>query len=588
MSRVPPGRIASRRFPLLAGLALAGLMLAPARADTRSAPAPLYTYTLLPGQAPGGYDEAVTVAGLQGLINREAPELYVLSAGNPRPAYWLDVMRQDGRWLEGRPLQPLTDLAGVMKLAAARVKGAVIWDPAVPATVNVATTAAGVLDLVILSPEQASRLLPAWRLPVVLDLRGKFTGAETGSRKNDAYRWAVREFLTPGRCSSRWMFLYHDAFTARAAGHLAYAVNRDWAVRNRGFVFDLSPWGDEAPEDDLGQRVGLDLETYRMILEENLRQAGGTHMTELAGFFDFAKYSNVAPHQSRHEPVPTEWETVWLISPYNAYQNTVTSDCFNQSLHSQAPRAPLQQKQVVRPARLGPKVYVSILMADYDSGTPLYDFLPQHWSNEGRGDLPLAWGINPNLRDTYPDLVEYFYRSATSADTFVSDASAAGYMNPNRIKPEYLPLFVAHNQRYFREQDQTIAAMVLDWDQPTPAVKDAFRQFSSDGYATIIYDFHDTGGKLPPSQVWHGMPIIELVNDAGAPDTPQKLAEQMARALCDRGPEKPGFYLFRLVWISPKVVAEALGELRHQAPDLEFTVQDLPTFFELFKQSRQP
>lgn len=551
-----------------------------------AAPAPLHTYTLPPEGSAAAYDETVTVTALQGLINRDGPELYVLAASASRPAYWLDVLRKDGRWLEGRPLQPVADLDALRQLAGSRVKGAVVWDPAVPATVNVATTAAGVLDLVVLSPEQAARVLPRWQVPVVLDLRGRFTGAETGSKKNDAYRWALREFLAAGRCSSRWMFLYHDAFFARAEGKLAYAVNRDWAVRNRAFVFDLSPWGDEKPEDDPGQRLGLDLETYRLILEENLRQTRGEHMTELAGFFDFAKYSNVAPHRSRHEPVPTEWETVWLISPYNAYQNTVTSDCYNQSLHSQAPRAPLTQPPpVARPVPLEKKVYVSILMADYDSGTPLYDFLPQHWPATGRGELPLAWGINPNLRDTYPDLVEYFYRAATPADRFVSDASAAGYMNPNRIKPEYLPLFVQHNLRYFREQDLSVAAMVLDWDQPTPVVKDAFRQFSPDGYATIIYDFHDTGGKLPPPHVWKGMPVLELVNNAGAPDTPARVAERMARALRERGPARPGFYLFRLVWISPQTVTEALAELRRLEPDIDFVVEDLPTFLELFKQA---
>jgi len=43
--------------------------------------------------------------------------------------------------------------------------------------------------------------------------------------------------------------------------------------------------------------------------------------------------------------VPTEWETVWLISPYNCYQNTISSSCFNQSFHSQAPRKPLKQNR---------------------------------------------------------------------------------------------------------------------------------------------------------------------------------------------------------------------------------------------------
>ena len=60
----------------------------------------------------------------------------------------------------------------------------------------------------------------------------------------------------------------------------------------------------------------------------------------------------------------------------------------------------------------------------------------------------------------------------------------------------------------------TIAPMVLDWDQPSPDVKDAFRQFSPDGFATIVMDLHGTGGKLPEPQVWKGMPVLELINNA--------------------------------------------------------------------------
>ena len=83
------------------------------------------------------------------------------------------------------------------------------------------------------------------------------------------------------------MCLFEDSFSTRARGDLGYVVTRDWAVKNRAFVFDLSPWGDEKPQDDPDQRLGLDLETYRMILEETLRHSAGQHMTELTGFFAF-------------------------------------------------------------------------------------------------------------------------------------------------------------------------------------------------------------------------------------------------------------------------------------------------------------
>ena len=278
--------------------------------------APLYSFTLTHDGTPESYDEAMAVACLQGIINRKAPEVYVLSRKNTRPQFWLDILSKDGRWLQGRAVKPLPDIGALVQLAGQRLKGAVIWDPAVPASANVATTIAGVEGGVVLSPQYADRYLKHWQLPVLADLRGRFTGMETGSKKNDAYRWAIEEYLAKGRCSAHLLCLFEDSFTTRARGDTSYVLTRDWAVKNRAFVFDLSPWGDEKPLDDPDQRLGLDLETYKLMLGETLRHSAGRQMTELTGFFAFSKYANMPDHKSAHEPVPTEWESVWLMSPF--------------------------------------------------------------------------------------------------------------------------------------------------------------------------------------------------------------------------------------------------------------------------------
>jgi len=545
---------------------------------------PIYAYTLMDNGSEEAYDEAMAVACLQGIYNRERPAVYVLSPKNDRPAYWLDVLAKEDRWLAGRPQETLADLDALVELVGDRVKGAVIWDPAVPATVNVANTIAGVRDGVVMSPAFAERYLDAWGWPIIDDLRGRFDGSETGSAKNDAYRWAIREYLAEGLCSSRFLFLYEDAWERRDRGGIGYVVTRDWAVYNRGFVYDLSPWADERPKDDPEQPLGTDLETYHLLLGELLKQTDGQHMTEVAGFFNFQKYSNVAGYPSSHDPVPTEWETVYLISPYNCYQNTVASDCFNQSLHSQAPLTPLKQQRVTPTTPLENKVYLCFLMADYDSTTPLYDFLPTHWADPTRGSIPLVWGINPSLLDTYPDVISYFYETASDNDVIQSDASAAGYMNPNRIREEYMPLFIRHNQHYYRLADQTMAPMVLDWDEPTPAVKDAFTQFAPDGFATIVIDFHHQEGTPPEPHVWKGMPVVELHNDICNYPGPEAAAAGIHRVVGDRPSDEPAFHFFRVVWVGPKAIIDTVDTLKTQYPDLDFEVVDPYTFFALFRE----
>lgn len=575
----------------LVQLLLAVTLFVPLAGRSAGDETPLRLYRLPRATDAHGWDEAMAVATVQGILNRSTPSLYVLAptreeVGAPptRPQYWLDLLSRDGAWLAHRSRAEVRSLDELVGLAGKRLKGAIIWDPAVPATANVATTLAGVHDAIVLSPELAEAKLPAWKLPVLVDLRGRFTGAETGSAKNDAYRWAIREYLAKGRCSSRYLALQHDAWSVRSRGQIDYVVNRDRAVREQAFVFDLSPWGDETPADDRGQRLGLDLETYHLVLAEIERHAQGQHLTEMAGFFAFNKYSHWDGNVSRHEPVPTEWETVRTISPYNVYQNTATGDAYNQSLHVHAPRQPLKQDRRAQSRTPEDKTYLCILMADYDSTSVLYDYLPKFWDDPNRGKVPLAWGINPNLLDAYPDLIAHFYRTLTPADTITADAGAAGYINPSRIRPENLPLFAEHNRRYFREADLTIAPMVLDWEAPSKAIKDAFATFAPEGYGAMVWNMHTNTGKGPEPHVWKGMPVINLLNHANEFPGPKKTAEIIAEAIHQQAGGLPGFYFFRIVWTSPTNILDMLEELRRQQPGLNFEVLDVNTFYSLVRQ----
>ena len=544
---------------------------------------PLYTFTLSQNGTVESYDEAMAVSCLQGIINRSSPVLYVLSGKNIRPAYWLKIFTGDGKWLNKRRVKSVPDIDALFALAEGKVRGAVIWDPAVPASMNVANTLAGIEDAIVFSPEYAEKYLKKWNLKVIKDFRGMFTGKETGSRKNDAYRWAIREYLSKGLCSNHLLCLYEDPYSTRTKGEVGYVITRDWAIKNRSFVFDLSPWGDETPGDDPDQKPGTDLGTYKMILQEMLKQTGGKQMTEMAGFFSFSKYSNVAGHKSAHDPVPTEWETVYLISPYNCYQNTVASSCFNQSFHSQATIGQLKQHrpQITQP--LENKTYICILMADYDSATPLYEFMPKHWSDSLRGTIPLLWGINPNLVETFPDIIKYLYSTQSENDYFGADASAAGYMNPNRISKEYLPLFIEHNKKFYNQLDMTLSPMVLDWDEPTADVKDSFREFSPDGYATIIMDLHNKGGKSPVPHVWKGMPVMELINSGCNFSSVDQESDAISASIPLQSPDKPGFFFFRIVWTSPGRIIETIELLKKKRPELDIKVVDPYNFFGLFK-----
>ena len=559
-------------------------------------------YRLSGARTAGGYDEAVAVATLQGNINRGRPVLYVESVANARPQYWRSVLSTNGGWLTGRPCATISDLDGLMQLAGSNAaKQVVIWDTKVPATVNVATTIAGVEDGVVLSPDLAAAHPSHWGLPVT-DLRGQFTGSGTvnfegvsfpssGSAKNDAYRWAMRKYLNTGLCSKKFICYYEDACDARKAnGQVDYAVVRDWAVKHRAFVYDLSPWGDEAPMDDLRQPLGTDLATYTNMLGMLLDQTAGANMTELCGFFSFSKYSNATDAKRKHGDVATEWETVRLITPYNCYQNTLAGGCYNQSFHSQAPvRFPMKSHRPAKTKPLESKTYICLFMADYDSALTIYDILPDKWSDRQRGSMPLLWGVNPNLMDTYPDLLEHYYRTATTNDYFAADASAAGYLNPNFVQEQYLPLFVRHNQHYYSNLDMSISPMVLDRDSPASAVKDAFAQFSPDGFSFITFAPDGVSSGIPEGEtapvanVWKSMPILNRMTSAGG----SPLVESFFAATHPQAATCPTFYIFRNVWEPVSQVVSNFHQLQANRRDLNIEFLDPYNFFRLIRESAQ-
>ena len=113
----------------------------------------------------------MAVASLQGLINRATPRLYVLSTADQRPRYWLNLLTNDHHWLADRKIKPLQNLDALVRLAGKSLQGAIIWDPEVPATLDVATTMAGVKNGIVLSPELSQTYLKKWKLPVLDDLR---------------------------------------------------------------------------------------------------------------------------------------------------------------------------------------------------------------------------------------------------------------------------------------------------------------------------------------------------------------------------------------------------------------------------------
>jgi len=103
-----------------------------------------------PEKATEVWDTMHALAALQGIVNREKPRFYLLYCaefGVETDEFWLDWLRGEDGWLRKTQTVPLASLEEAVRAFRPHLKGLAVYDPAVPATSCLASTAAGCDDL---------------------------------------------------------------------------------------------------------------------------------------------------------------------------------------------------------------------------------------------------------------------------------------------------------------------------------------------------------------------------------------------------------------------------------------------------------
>ena len=169
------------------------------------------------------YDYLKLATALQGLVNRDTPQLYFYfldgdeakKVGWDIDEYWLGELTEDNAYLADYTQVVVSDYWSLFTTFAGYYNGIVLWDEDVPATANVASTIAGVENLLPVRYATGADDLYTVMLTkgfaesdIKKNLVGMFTGtgtipgsetASTGSAKNDAYIWAKEQYLDTGK-----------------------------------------------------------------------------------------------------------------------------------------------------------------------------------------------------------------------------------------------------------------------------------------------------------------------------------------------------------------------------------------------------
>jgi hypothetical protein len=148
-------------------------------------------------------DQQGVLVSLQGIVNRRRPSLYFYWGTDPTNLEWLKTISV--------PYTLSSDPWKLFHRYKSQVTGAVIYDPNVPDTINLATTLAGVHGAVIATADLASSL----ELKIVEDLRGRF------ANKLAVYQYAL---------SNVWPSLTKRLLTAISPSSTQSVPNVQWTT----------------------------------------------------------------------------------------------------------------------------------------------------------------------------------------------------------------------------------------------------------------------------------------------------------------------------------------------------------------------
>ena len=358
----------------------------------------------------GGLPEKAMLVSLQGLTNRDAPQLYIV---HPPDFQWeiTEPLYDFYQRKHGVEFTRIATADEALKRFKQHAKGYVVWDKTVGASLNVAFTIGGLQDAVVVS-EELIPLAKKHGLKQIDDLRGRYAGKSDGEIYQDAY-------------DRYWDQCIKDALMLMGGhrGRVMQPAMADWGIERKMFFHDLS--ANPKHPDELA---------LTKILYDQMKP-GST----IFGWHPYGK--------------DTEEQATTLLSGYGFKmeglhnlpnlsfnsQFTFTKDFKFTNNHTVERDAVLQAEE---------KVYITFIQSD-SIGIGV-------WTKPGRGKLPFGWQVTMNWSKYSPAALEYFHESATPNDYFMGGLSGPGYMYPNHIPADRFPLLMDEAKELMELLDERV------------------------------------------------------------------------------------------------------------------------------------
>ena len=347
-------------------------------------------------------DLRLTLPCLQGLVNRQQPQLFLIQ--DRYDELWLQWLQERGDIQEIRPL----DIAELFDRFLGFASCMFVTDPAIPASVNVATMLAAVHGGVVATPEMSVMFkLPKGAYPDSFK-----TGADLRVmhwRKDvEAYRWAFDQL---GNQLSKGAVCILDPET--------YAV-RDYLVEFKiPIVWISNPNATPRAHESFFDERDCARELF-MQWPPNIPCLGWP--LDVAGI--------------------GEWEGVRLASQCGKFMVCSGNDGYsptvgNLSVHSGTTAELRQPASPPLPPLQRDKVYYCFTRSDGDGLNFQRHYYRKLFDDPQHGRVPLGWQIGANAIDFQPSILDYYYKHARPNDCFINALTGVGYIHEDCYADNY-------------------------------------------------------------------------------------------------------------------------------------------------------
>jgi hypothetical protein len=379
--------------------------------------------------------EMYLFASLKGIVNRTQPRIfsYEGNADAEGPYTWLQSLGL--RWTEHE------DKWTLITKYRSELAGLIVYDPSQIHTVNLATLLAKDRRALIASPSLVSRLTAApYNLPVVLDLRGKFTSK---------------------------LHVYQTLFDTY------------WSGVDHRLLIGLNPEAHKASLREYATALGAAVIWLdpKVADESTLLNSFLSSMTPGACFMGW---------WPEEEPGVTRASTYGIA--------TVASDfATNLTVHSGMSRTVTLKPVPAKPA-LQNKLYVAFILSDGDNLQYVEHHMRKLWNSPDRGAVPIGWTLSPAMLDAMPGALNYYWQSATANDNLISGPSGYGYAYPNNWPAHSLDQFIAKTEDYNRRAGLRVTTI---WNTiKGPINQNVGESFARNAPTLIGLTGQNTGGGL--------------------------------------------------------------------------------------------